>query len=56
MGREALHKTEYMFVFLIWGCGPYPEVIHSNCQGIHDLSINGLILKVNEVHFFSDGL
>lgn len=34
----------------------YLEVIHSDSKGVHDFSINGLILKVNQVHFLPDGL
>lgn len=34
----------------------YLEVIHSNRKGVHDFCINSLILKVNQVHFLSDGL
>lgn len=34
----------------------YLEVIHSDSKWVHDFSINGLILKVDQVHLLSDGL
>lgn len=45
-----------VYVYLRWGYSPYPEIIHSHCQGVHDFSINGLILQVNEIHLLADGL
>lgn len=34
----------------------YPEVIHCNSQGVHNLCVNSLILQIDEVHFLTDGL
>lgn len=36
--------------------GSYLEVIHSDSKRVHDLSIDGLVLKVNQVHLLSDCL
>lgn len=35
---------------------PYLEVIHSDSERVHDFSIDGLILKVDQVHLLPDGL
>jgi len=34
----------------------YLEVIHGNGKRVHDFSIDGLILKVDQVHLLPDGL
>lgn len=34
----------------------YLEVIHSDSERVHDFSIDGLILKVDQVHLLPDGL
>ena len=32
----------------------YPEVVHGDSKGVHHLSINGLILQVNQIHLLTD--
>lgn len=43
-------------VYLKWRSeAPLLEVVHSNCQGVHDLSI-GLIFRSMRSHLLADGL
>ena len=32
----------------------YSEVVHGNSEGVHDLCINSVILKINEIHLLPD--
>ena len=32
----------------------HPEVVHGDSERVHDLSINGLIFKIYQVHLLTD--
>lgn len=34
----------------------YSEVVHGDGKGVHDLCVDGLVLKVDEIHLLPDGL
>ncbi len=48
LGETLIHFTTYQREWC------YPEVVHGDSEGVHDLSINGVILQVDQVHLLTD--
>lgn len=39
-----------------YNCASYLEIIHRHSQRVEQVSINGLVLQVNQCHLLADGL